>query len=142
MPQTALIPFLAFPLFWCGVIYLVGKLGGWNKLAQYFPAQTIGGSFFAEVNFGSLKINGLTNYNNALTIKVGDMGIYMVPFFLFRCGHDPVFIPWSAVINHEEKKYWLLTTLTLQLQNKTTLMFSGKAAKSINDYLQRFRKKY
>jgi hypothetical protein len=90
-----------FAAFWSGLIYLISLMTGWQKLANeyrtYEPAP-------AEArSFRSARI-GWSNYNGVLTMGVNSEGMYLAVFFLFRMGHAPLFIPWSAVEKIEEAK--------------------------------------
>lgn len=87
--------FIIFPLFWCFVVFLVSRLSGWAKLAMEYPDEPrIRGETFT---FSTASIRFISNYANCLNITVADKGVRMEQFMFFKIGHDPIFIPWSAV---------------------------------------------
>lgn len=101
---TALIIFLGFPvffvLFWTAVCYLLGWVGGWQKLAAdyHHTASFLGQTY----NFRNGRMKWV-NYKNVLTLGADTKGLYIAVLFLFRIGHPPLFIPWQDINTTEEK---------------------------------------
>ena len=97
-----LIP-IGFVAFWCAICGLI-SLGGWAQLAKDFRAENVTvGSVRA---FQSLII-GAAKYNGALSIGVWPEGLYIRPMAIFRVGHPPLLIPWSAIgTPKQEKVLW------------------------------------
>ena len=94
-----------FPLFfvgmWCGVSMLLSVAGGWRRLAQRYPARGLP----TGKRFGWQGARlGWVNYNNCMTIYSSAEGLHLSVWFLFRLGHPPVFIPWEAIRNEQERK--------------------------------------
>ncbi len=86
--------FIAFPVIWCGILFLLAQLGGWTALAQVYQFT---GSFQGERwSFQSGKVRWV-GYNNVLTVGANQQGLYLKPFFLFQFGHAPLLIPWYDV---------------------------------------------
>lgn len=92
-------PFWIFPIIffgvWFFVAFLVGRVSGWNTLADCYRAQQpfFGTQFRmqgAQLRYGS-------NYNNCLTFGSSAEGMYMVPMVLFRAFHAPLLIPWHEI---------------------------------------------
>lgn len=80
-----------FPLFWCGVVYLIALVGGWARLAKHYRYN---GNFQGrQWSLQSARI-GWSGYNGVLTVGANWEGLYLRPMFLFRCGHPPLFFPW------------------------------------------------
>lgn len=97
-PYLAVVMFLpAFAVFWCLVIYLISRIGGWASLAEDFstarPPPPEGETF----SWTSGKVNFFSNYNNSLVANVSRSGLYVTPWTPFRIGHTPLFIPWAKV---------------------------------------------
>lgn len=42
-------------------------------------------------------MRGLGNYNNVLTVGADSSGLFIVPLFLFRAWHPPLFVPWAEI---------------------------------------------
>lgn len=84
----------AFALWWCFVLWVVGQLFGWGRLACHYRAH----EHFTDTrwHFRSAKI-GWSNYSGCLTVGSSAAGLYLAVFFPFRPGHPPLFIPWADV---------------------------------------------
>ena len=64
---------VAFPLFWCAVVGLIARIGGWQRLAQDFHGtEPPEGEHFGWRS-GSLGWFG--NYRNVLDVWVSGHGI-------------------------------------------------------------------
>jgi hypothetical protein len=86
---------VSFPLFWLLLIAVIARVGGWTALARACPARSRPrGQAFHGL---SLQIGPATSYGGCITAVYSPEGLYLVPFFLFRCGHPPLMIPWSQV---------------------------------------------
>ena len=88
-----------FPVYlvtmWIIVGYLIALAGGWRLLAQRFRIQ---GDFLGQKwTMQSARMRTLANYNNVLTIGADNAGLFIVPFFLFRAWHAPLYIPWVEI---------------------------------------------
>lgn len=96
-------PFL-FPIFfigiWVTVCFLLARIGGWSRLAEYYQSQVpfTGKKWY----FQSCQL-GLTNYNGALTVGSNYYGLYLAVLLPFRVGHPPLLIPWSDITTAEYK---------------------------------------
>ena len=86
---------VVFPLFWMGVVWLVSRMSGWAALASQYPAKAQPTGDLFHMRSGRLRF--FSNYSHCLTVAVSSDGIYLKPLFFFRAGHDPVFLPWSAI---------------------------------------------
>lgn len=85
---------VAFVVWWCFVVWLVGSVFGWGRLASRYPARE---SFPGTPHrFKSGKV-GLANYSGVLTVGASADGLYLAVLFPFRPGHPPLFIPWADV---------------------------------------------
>ncbi len=84
---------LLFPLIWIGVVFLIGQLSGWSRLARYYRderTRTDG----EKLNFHSAYI-GVARYKNCVTYEVFDDGLRISTWRIFQIGHPTLFIPWS-----------------------------------------------
>lgn len=128
--EPPLILFALFPLVfaggWCGVLLLLSHLGGWQRLAQCFPARDRppSGRCLARQS-GRV---GPVNYSGCLTIHTSAEGLRLAVWPLFRLGHPPLFIPWDEIHHARLKRFlwvrWVLFEVgeakvaTLQLSEK------------------------
>jgi hypothetical protein len=95
-PATSTTIFLAFFVaVWCTTGLLTGKLSGWAALARRFGSTLP----FPDQRWRwkSARMRWGANYNNCLTIGADPTGLYLSPFFFFRIGHPPLFIPWAEI---------------------------------------------
>jgi hypothetical protein len=80
---------------------------GWRAFAQRFPAtgRPAGDAFhFASA---SMRADNLpAGYGGCLTVTVGDAGIWISMFFLFRFLHPTIFVPWSAIDSVVEESFF------------------------------------
>ncbi|HEX8428568.1 hypothetical protein [Hymenobacter sp.] len=107
----ALFPFV-FVAFWLGICWLI-SLSGWRQLSRHFQASEAGSQAPATsfwMQSGTLRKVGAigfgANYRGALTIRCGSAGLELAVLFLFRFGHPPLLVPWSALGQIEEKLFF------------------------------------
>ncbi len=95
---------IVFPLFWMGIVLLLSKLGGWSELAARFgsdaPPQ---GELFT---WCSARLRMVVSYSNCLRITVSRQGVHMRTLVFFKMGHQPLFIPWTAVQDVRVTRVW------------------------------------
>lgn len=87
---------IIFPLFWCGIVYLISFFG-WQRLAESFATHQ---PMPPGLQTASGMIN-LSRYNFTLQLKADDRGLWLKTMPLFSPGHKPLFIPWSAIEQYE-----------------------------------------
>lgn len=101
---------VGFAAWWCVLLWVVGALFGWGKLARHYRAT---GPFHGTVRrFRSAQI-GLSNYGGVLSVGTNADGLHLAVFPLFRPGHPPLFIPWADV-TATPGKGWLTEYLDLR----------------------------
>jgi hypothetical protein len=100
--------FLLFPLvfagFWCLISFMLGLFSGWRRLALSYAAdQAPRGTAFGWQS-GYV---GFVRYRNCLNIRVAPEGLFLSTVWLFRLGHKPLLIPWSAIHDPQQKQvFW------------------------------------
>jgi hypothetical protein len=82
---------IVFPLFWCGVIWLISQLSGWGRLAQHYRATIPPTGHRWSWQYGMV---GWAGYNGVLTLTANNEGLFMEVLWLFGFGHPRLFIPW------------------------------------------------
>ncbi|QNH61049.1 hypothetical protein [Hymenobacter sediminicola] len=101
-----------FVLFWCLVVKLIALMG-WQRLANYFRAAVpLPGSMFtlAQASVGGM------SYRNALEAAVMEQGLALQTGFLFKIGHPPLLIPWSAIGPFKAKTFLWTTVYSTTVQ--------------------------
>ena len=95
---------VVFPLFWCFVIWVVSRVGGWASLARSFAASSEPQGI--RYTWRSMRISPAANYNGCLNIVLSPGGIYMVPSKIFSFGHEPLLLPWDCVEQVREQRFF------------------------------------
>lgn len=85
------------PSIWCLVIYIISFTSGWHSLAKIYSTDT----FPEKTKSCSAVFNYVTNYNSTLVYAETSEGLYLKTLFLFKIGHRPLFIPWTAMQKYE-----------------------------------------
>lgn len=123
--------------WWSFVCCAIAFVSGWNKLAKRFRADAAptGQTLYMQ----SARLNG-SRYNNCLILIVAAEGLYLKAFPLFRPGHPPLLLPWSAFSPFKTSKQLLMTlhttTVTISQFNKVTIAFyDPKTVAAISAYL-------
>ncbi len=117
IPIAAVAGFsVVFPAFWCGVVWLVGATG-WRRLAARYPADAPPVHRVASQTSARIR---WTNYNGVLHVGVSREGLHLSVMALFRVGHPPMRIPWSAITNVRRHREWFRDVCTLRIGEPAT----------------------
>ncbi len=127
---------LAFAALW-GLIAKTLALLGWQQLARdYRVAAPPAGE---PLRVGQLKV-GMVAYGGIVTATSAAGGLGLRTSFLFRVGHPPVLIPWSALAPFEEQRFlWVTTYRTVVHTRSGGRVRLQVADKRVADLLQRGR---
>ena len=118
--------FLLFPIlfagFWCFVLFLLSRIGGWGRLAEKFaaPIAPAGKIFHGQ----SAQLSGFCNYNRCLTIIVAAEGIYLRVWPLFGIGHKPILIPWDEIRNPRDSRFLWIRRVAFDVGNPAIVRMS------------------
>ena len=112
--QNSLIVFpLIFAGMWVISAYWVALTSGWRLLAKRFRLQ---GTFAGQRwRMQSARMRWFSQYNNVLTVGADTAGLFMVPFFLFRAWHPPLFVPWSEITGVRETRFLFIKFVEMRL---------------------------
>src|SRR5574341_401922 len=89
------------PAFFCLILFVLSKLGGWSALAERYRTDRPFQGTLWNFQFGFL---GSVRYNGALTVGSGSEGLYLAVFPFLRPFHPPLLIPWHEVALGRRKK--------------------------------------
>ena len=119
-----------FVVLWVVVTYWVSILGGWRLLAKRFRMQ---GTFTGEKwHMQSAHMRYLYNYNGVLTIGADNAGLFIVPFFLFRAWHPPLFVPWTELsVRYTTQFFFKFVELKLGREEQVPFTIRPKLAARI-----------
>lgn len=125
-----LFPFL-FVGMWCAICLLLSRLGGWRRLAESFPVSSgpSGKCFIMQ----SGKV-GVVSYGGCLTVHNSPTGLFLSVWWLFRLGHPPLFIPWSAIRNVRTRRYLWTENVVFEVGSRdvVTLQLSKRVFEGHN----------
>ena len=110
MPQAASVTFLVlliaggFFVFFSFLLAMLSIIGGWHRLAKKYAtkAKPEGKRFYMV----SGRV-GIVSYGNCLNVVVGESGLYLSMFPIFRAFHSPLLIPWHDLHGFREWPSWL-----------------------------------
>lgn len=100
---TAIVLFIlvVFPIFfsalWIGITLGMSFIGGWRTVAKFYTAagRPVGGREFRRVT----GMFGVASYKHVLTVVTTAEGLYIANRTVFRFGHPPLFIPFTAIFH-------------------------------------------
>ncbi|HYH65711.1 MAG TPA: hypothetical protein VD866_13525 [Urbifossiella sp.] len=102
---------LGFAVWWCVLIWSISWLTGWRTLARHYHFT---GPFHGRKHrFQHLRL-GWSSYSGCVTVGSNADGLSLAVMFLFRPGHQPLFIPWSVVRSAEFVRKWYGSWLELR----------------------------
>lgn len=97
----ALFVLVAFPVFfsalWVSITLLMSFIGGWGRLGKSYAAT--GRPSDGRVLRHVTGMFGMARYKHVLTVITTNDGIYIENRAIFRPGHPPLFIPFSAIVD-------------------------------------------
>ncbi len=108
LPWLFLVGFVAL---WLLIFRVAAWWGGWNLLAQSYPA---GLPLTGErLRMRSAQLRAGCNYNNCITFVSSAAGLQLSMPLPFRFAHPPVFLPWSELSARREQR-WLVELVVLR----------------------------
>lgn len=125
-----------FIAFWCGLSWVVGRLSGWERLARHYRAR----SEPRTLRRWQSALFGRTRYNNTLRLAVDDQGVYIAQSLVFRPGHPPLRIPWSAILSSSEESSGLRLEIDLNDPDTFATHSVVLAADLFDDYRHLLRR--
>jgi hypothetical protein len=90
---ATLAPF-GFAGAWIGVLWLIGQLSGWARLATRYRTREprpLGAMSFVTASLQGVRMN------NSLIVGIAEDGLDLRAPLMFRPGHPPLRIPWSVI---------------------------------------------
>lgn len=105
-----------FVAFWCFILTLISRLGGWNRLAEKYSYDSNFLGTWKGWLWGRI---GMANYKRCLWVGVSPEGLHLKtgPFFFFQIAHPPLRIPWYAITTIENRTYWFMDVVDITLSD-------------------------
>lgn len=112
LPVAIILGFaVVFPLFWCGVVMLIGAISGWTGLGRtYSTPESVAGW-----SIPWLRMRASARYSGVASLDAGPAGLGMRVNGVFRAGHPTLRIPWDAVRFEGEHRGVFGSTVRLEL---------------------------
>lgn len=107
--DPSLIPFrvagiiLLGIVFWSLILFILGRIGGWSRLAESYRSSDEMPS--TRWRFQTGQFRGWVNYGSCLTVGVDHRGLHFASFGPLL-GHPPLLIPWTDVTATPKKTWW------------------------------------
>lgn len=83
-------------IFWYAVVYTIGRITGWLRLARHYPSSATGEAG-EKLTLVRLRLRVLT-FNNAITLVALGSGLKIRAPFIFRLALKDLYIPWPEVL--------------------------------------------
>jgi hypothetical protein len=143
-PASSLDPTWFVPLLilgWFAVLAFLSFVGGWYELSQRYPDQRrMREKTFSFASMGLGRGFFPVNYKHCISVHIDPKGLAISVLLPFRIFHPPFFIPWSAVSECKQERFWFLSHRAVYvIEPQTRLLFRGRVAAAIGDYWQRYR---
>lgn len=134
IPVGIILGLGGFVAFWCLIVKML-SLAGWQRLAQYQTLRPLAGP---STTLGRAKLGGIS-YKNVISASTQAEGLALKSMFLFRIGHPPLLIPWSAIGSViSEKSFWTTfhsTTISTNNGSVSLSFTSDRLAAEIQSWL-------
>jgi hypothetical protein len=99
-----LVLLVGLPAFWFLIFHLMGRLGGWGRLAENY--RSYDDMPPTRFRFQTVWVNGRTHYGGSVTLGVDHRGLHLAALGPLL-GHPPLFIPWSDISLTPKKVWWM-----------------------------------
>jgi hypothetical protein len=123
---------VVFPLFWCGILWLLSILSGWHMLAARFPApdEERGERYSgASARIGA----GIpVNFNYTLTVHIDQAGVRLACSLPALGAFKPMHIPWRAIVEATPKRVLFGNAVRLGIQGWNGMIeLRGKVGEAV-----------
>lgn len=124
---------VGFLAFWCLIIFLIAKFGGWKSLAEKHMSPDHLLQTSEKFSFQSITVGVAGVYSNCVNVYVSAEGFAMRPVFFFRFQHSMIFIRWSEMEKVEYKNL-LGRSAKITLKDGSKFNVLGASVKAIRKF--------
>jgi hypothetical protein len=80
-----------------------------------------------------------SNYGGCLSIVVNQQGLGLRVLWPFRVGHPPLYIPWSQINIHQEKRLRVFTVVRFDFKDepRVAMLIAPSLLRKLNDAIGR-----
>ncbi len=105
---------IAFPVFWCVILYVISIISGWRQLARrYRLTNPVSGTTWRFQSAG-MRCYSESGYGHCLTVTANEEGLGLSLFLPFRIGHPPLFVPWSEILVSQVRRFLFFNRVRLE----------------------------
>ena len=116
---SATLDLILFAGFFSAICFLISFLTGWHDLASEYP---LSGTFNGQRwHFRSANMRWGTHYGGCLTFGADQAGLFISVIFPFRCGHPPLFIPWSEISVRSTRCFYISERTELRFRRAPSI---------------------
>ena len=123
-----LLVLIAFPIFfsalWVGITLLMSFIGGWGRLAKQYPA--FGPRPTGAVLRHVTGMFGVASYKRVLTVITTETGLHIENRWVFRPGHPPLFIPFTAIHNARKQTLFFWEYVAFDVDDLASIRLPSK----------------
>ncbi len=136
--MTVILAFMLFPVafiaIWVGVMWLLSRISGWHKLAEFYLYR-------GEIRGVSRSFQGamlgysrwrLVRYRGCLTVTVDSGLLILKPWFIFGAFHPPLGIPLEELMRADRTfLFWTFCELRTVPEPRIMVLVSQRMAQWI-----------
>ena len=135
LPYVVAGVFLGFPLFWTGIVWLVGQFG-WKRLAEGFEATSDPPLSSRRIRWGTLALLKSplrkANYGGCINAWLSETGLWLRPMLVFRINHPMLHLPWARIQGIREERILGFRRVRVTLGNgMPDLLLAGRLAQAV-----------
>jgi hypothetical protein len=118
---------------------MIAELSGWRRLARSYGCSSLPDGTRLRFQSAGMRRIFNSNYGGCLTIVVNETGMGVSVFWLFRVGHEPLFIPWSDISVGQEKllRLFSLVRFDFAAEPGVAMLIAPKVMRKMNDAIGR-----
>ncbi|HEX6041387.1 hypothetical protein [Longimicrobium sp.] len=150
MNEPQPLPLWFIPLFpllfagmWLGICALLASIGGWHGLGARFreppnaPRPTARAFWTTSLRMSA----GLpVDYRSCVILRLGDAGIHLRTWILFRFLHPPLLIPWAEVESCTPGRHFLRRAVMVRLRGTdTSIRIYGGPGAAVEEGWRRYQ---
>jgi hypothetical protein len=104
IPLIILGGFLAFILFWMGIVWIIAQAAGWSQLAEKYPARQPWNPQCWPLQ--SALVRRWSQYRAVLKFCADEQALHISVLFPFSVAHKPLSIPWAEITGQKRRRFF------------------------------------
>lgn len=104
LPLIIVGAFIAFVLFWLGIVWVIAQAGGWPKLAEKYPARQPWNPQCWSLQ--SALLRRWSQYRGVIRFCADNEALHLSVLFPFSLAHKPLSIPWHEITGQKKTRFF------------------------------------